>query len=679
MATDSNLASLEVQIQVNQRMVEAMASLERRYERLITRLREIVVIVNSDGVLLYMNPAWEKSLGYKNSESLGKTIFSFVAVESIENARERLAHKQSESGKESEVRFIRKNGSDMWVELLISDMPEENLLMGLMVDITARKLADDAVRESEERLSYAMDATGEGLWDWDSHSNLVRHNKQWCTLLGLEDDFLQHDLSVFVGIIHEDDRAAVMGRVQNCMEGHGPYYSEHRMVRTDGRVIWVEDRGNIVARDEAGNPLRLVGSFVDITARKQAQDALSLSERNLRRILSISPEGVLAFDQEDQISFCNEQLPDMLGISFGDEALAQAPQLVERFAKSVDLTRMPDLREIARGGAVEGTINLSKPTRIIKWEARELNNPLLKHILFFRDITRETEIDRMKSEFLATAAHELRTPMSSVYGFVELLLTRDIAEDERKEYLGIVYEQTQSLIRMLNELLDLARIEARAGKDFKFSMCDVLAIARKSLLELNILRDPRRVHIAIEETALPTVMVDEEKIKQVFTNIFSNAYKFSPNGGEIVLDRLMREDKTGKWLGMRVSDHGIGMTADQLRRIFERFYRADSSGSIPGTGLGMSLAKEIMQIHGGTVEVWSVYGKGTQVVLWFPLGVAELSADKGNEWNRPDRNRRELLPDRRGLLSNRRGTLSNRRCLLRDRRVIKPKPDAQNQ
>lgn len=630
MVANTKLSSLEVQIQVNQRMVEAMASLERRYERLVTRLHEIVLIVNDDGVLLYINPAWEKNLGYTNAESLGLTVFDFVESESIEKAQERVARKKSESGKESEVRFRRKNGSSLWVELLITYMPEENLLMGLMVDITDRKLADDAVREREERLSYVLSVTGNGVWDWDCRSNLVRHNKQWCTLLGLDDNFLEHDIAVFAKTIHKDDCAAVMERVQNCLEGRSPsYFSEHRMMRADGTFIWVEDRGDVIVRDEAGAALRMVGSFMDVSDRKRAQAALIANEENLRRILSISPEGVLAFNTDGEVSFCNRQLLDMLKISFGDDAQVQEPQLIERFVKNGGLTKISDVLEAARGETKEGMFTLVEPTRIIKWQARDLNVPLLCRLLFFRDVTPEAEVDRMKSEFLATAAHELRTPMSSVYGFVELLLSRDIAEGERREFLEIIYGQTHSLIKMLNELLDLARIEARAGKDFKYSMRDVLAIAKKSLQELIIPNDSRLVRIEIEEVALPPVMVDEEKIKQVFTNIFSNAYKFSPNGGEIILDRLVREDENGKWLGLRVSDHGIGMTKNQLSRVFERFFRADDCKSIPGTGLGMSLVKEIMQIHGGNVEISSVYKEGTQVVVWFPLGCIAASQENG--------------------------------------------------
>ena len=631
MTASLNIAELEVQVQVNQRMVDAMASLERRYERLIARMHEIVIIINSDGVLLYMNQAWEKTLGYKNIDSLGKSIFSFVAAGSIEKTRERLTYKQSEPGRESEVLFVSKSGSDKWVELLISDMPEEKLLMGLMVDITARKLAEETVRSSEERLSYVLAATGEGVWDWDCHSNLVRHNRQWCTMLGLGDDFLEHNLSEFSGRIHEDDRAAVMVRIQDCLEGRGPYYSEHRMVRADGSLIWVADRGDVVAKDEGGASLRMVGSFADVTERKQAEDALATSEENLRRILSISPEGVLAFSSDHQISFCNERLIDVLGVSLGDNDRVQMPQIIGHLVENWGMSKILDLREAVLGGAKEGILNFVEPTRIIKWDARELDTPLLHQILFFRDITREAEVDRMKSEFLATAAHELRTPMSSVYGFVELLLTRDFARDERQEYLEIIYEQTQGLIRMLNELLDLARIEARAGKDFKFFLCDVLAVARKSLSELKVHRDHRQVRVDITDTALPPVMIDEEKIKQVFTNIFSNAYKFSPNGGEIVLDCLGREDKTGKWLGMRVTDHGIGMTQDQLSKIFERFYRANVSGNIPGTGLGMSLINEIMQMHGGKVEVSSIYGESSRVVVWFPLSDTGLPLTKENE------------------------------------------------
>jgi signal transduction histidine kinase len=242
-------------------------------------------------------------------------------------------------------------------------------------------------------------------------------------------------------------------------------------------------------------------------------------------------------------------------------------------------------------------------------------------VLYFRDITRETEVDRMKSEFLSTAAHELRTPMASVFGFSELLLRRDYDEATRKDLLSTIHRQAGALIHMVNELLDLARIEARAGKDFRITLQPLKPIVENTVASLLVPNDPRKVVVDLPE-AMPDCAVDAEKLQQALTNLLSNAYKYSPDGGEIRLDTLRSVD--GSRIGIRVTDQGMGMTPEQVARCFERFYRADASGNIPGTGLGLPLVKEIAEIFGGAIDIESTYGRGTACILWLPIGEGDV-------------------------------------------------------
>jgi signal transduction histidine kinase len=244
-------------------------------------------------------------------------------------------------------------------------------------------------------------------------------------------------------------------------------------------------------------------------------------------------------------------------------------------------------------------------------------------VLYFRDVTRETEVDRMKSEFLTTAAHELRTPMASVYGFSELLLRRQFDDHTRQDLLSTIHRQAGALIQLLNELLDLARIEARAGKDFRIAVQPLRPILETTVASLLVPNDPRRVSADLPDGTVQCA-VDPDKLRQALTNLLSNAYKYSPAGGEIRLDTV-RDDR-GARVGIRVSDHGIGMTPEQLARCFERFYRADASGNIPGTGLGLALVKEIVEIQGGSVELRSRPGEGTTAVVWLPLAEAAAAA-----------------------------------------------------
>ena len=241
-------------------------------------------------------------------------------------------------------------------------------------------------------------------------------------------------------------------------------------------------------------------------------------------------------------------------------------------------------------------------------------------VFYLRNVTHEFELDRMKSEFLQAAAHELRTPMVSVYGFTELLLNRPVTEVQRRDMLETIHRQSKMLIHMINEMLDLARIEAGQDKNLTRTPCRLGPLIDQAVAlfeQPGSIEQRLQVNLLHAETLL---VVDADHILRALTNVLSNAYKYSPNGGVVTVDTLEGTLRGDSALGLRVTDHGIGMTAEQQARVCERFYRADTSGHIPGTGLGMSLVKEIVELHGGRVEVCSQVGSGTAVTLWFPLG-----------------------------------------------------------
>jgi signal transduction histidine kinase len=255
------------------------------------------------------------------------------------------------------------------------------------------------------------------------------------------------------------------------------------------------------------------------------------------------------------------------------------------------------------------------------------NAETVSQILYFRDITHETEVDRLKSEFLSHAAHELRTPMASIYGFTELLMTQEFDEADRADFLATIYRQSSLMISIINELLDLARIEARRGKDFTIATVDVRDLLREIIAGFKT-PDGRPSPTEPSPDGPLQVRADRKKLTQAISNVISNAYKYSPGGGAVDIE-LVKSPADGDvpqpiGIGIRIADHGIGMTPEQLAHVCERFYRADTSGKIPGTGLGMSIVKEIVELHGGELELASKVGAGTTVTIWLP-GASEVS------------------------------------------------------
>lgn len=241
----------------------------------------------------------------------------------------------------------------------------------------------------------------------------------------------------------------------------------------------------------------------------------------------------------------------------------------------------------------------------------------------FHDVTQEREVDRMKTEFLSTAAHELRTPLTSIRGFSEILLTRDNLKDEEKtKFLTYINQQAVKLGSIVNDLLDLSRIES--GKGFALQLGDhpVEDVIREvSLYYQGVCA---KHEIAAELPDADTVLlIDRDKIGQVLHNLISNAVKFSPNGGVIRVHAQVSD----KYYEVCVTDQGIGMMPDQVERVFDKFYRADSSNSAPeGTGLGMAIVKHIVESHGGKTRVESIYGEGTTVCFTIAIRKSSIPA-----------------------------------------------------
>jgi signal transduction histidine kinase len=240
----------------------------------------------------------------------------------------------------------------------------------------------------------------------------------------------------------------------------------------------------------------------------------------------------------------------------------------------------------------------------------------------------------MKSEFLATAAHELRTPMASIYGYAEILIHEGFDVPTQREILKTIYTQSGLMANILNELLDLAQIEARRDKDFRYTL-----VCLQDLLIESVSNYPLPPGRAVPELELSwerplLVMGDAAKLRRAFQNVISNAYKYSDPGTAVLVRAGAKtpEDQASV-VCVEILDKGIGMTPEQLARVTERFYRADASGQILGTGLGMSIVKEIIELHRGTLHLDSTLGQGTCVRLCLPAPTsAQVGVDTSVPW-----------------------------------------------
>ncbi|MDD2881840.1 MAG: ATP-binding protein [Rhodoferax sp.] len=352
-----------------------------------------------------------------------------------------------------------------------------------------------------------------------------------------------------------------------------------------------------------------------------------IEERNeqLNAIFELSPDGFVSFDAHKRVKYISPAFTQLTGQ--GAQQLAGLCEhdfsvwLAQRCAPGTPFVGVAALRDQALHGGAEKRelIELALPTkRVLQVGLRSNTTGQVSQILYLRDVTVETEVDHMKSEFLATAAHELRTPMASIFGFSEILLHEKFDEPTQQEFLNTIYEQSRLMADILNELLDLARIEARRDKDFRYTQVNLQELLCDLIkgYQLPSGRNAPELDLPLSPLYL---MADAGKLRQALLNVISNAYKYSPQGGAVHVKAAV-EDAVGQAprVNISVTDHGIGLTAEQLKRVCERFYRADTSGKILGTGLGMSIVKEIIELHRGQLSLTSTPGQGTSVCLCLP-------------------------------------------------------------
>jgi signal transduction histidine kinase len=373
---------------------------------------------------------------------------------------------------------------------------------------------------------------------------------------------------------------------------------------------------------------------VEMTAEMRRREVIeaALLERTeqLNAIFALSPDGFVSFDRNGIVQHVSPAFERMTGLRatevFGlDENVfaARVNAISEPTKHLPDTKALYDERDGGDDSKPKGEqrhfIEIkTTPPRILEVGRRRSLDQSVSQIIWFRDVTIESEVSRLKSEFLSTAAHELRTPMASILGYSELMLTDSFDAGQQREFIECIHRNSEVIATIINELLDLARIEARRGKDFQFETLQADAL----------LRDIMGQFVAPRTRAPPLLSTsgvscglrgDRSKLAQSIGNVLSNAYKYSPAGGAVEVDLIVRSDALGRpRAGVRVRDHGIGMTPEQLSHVTERFYRADSSGKIPGTGLGMSIVREITELHGGELELSSTQGAGTTVTLWLP-------------------------------------------------------------
>lgn len=647
---------------------------------LFDTIDDFLFILDMEGKIIYTNSTVKDRLGYKEKELLSKHVLFLHPSDQYEEAKNKIEGMLLGTIEVCRVPLLTRNGVEIPVETKVKKGTwcGKDALIGISRDTTERKRYEKQIRVNIERLEMALLASDAGLWDWNLKTEELILNEKWFSLRGFEQEENINTVEIWKKLLHPDDLEPTLRLLDDHLEGKTQFYqSEYRSKTKSGKYIWVLDTGKIMEYDDEGKPLRVIGTNIDITAKKENEISLqknlrqqeilseialelnSLDDFDVRINTVLSQIGthsdvsrVYIFeDSSDGLvtsntyEWCNKnilpQLNDLQGIPY-EMIPSWKPFLLEKGrVYSENISELPDdLRAILEPqeiksivvyplyiqGAFFGFVGFDECSKSRSWSKSELE--LLRTIsgiianAYERKIMEQSIIterdkannaNRAKSEFLANMSHEIRTPMNAVLGFSEALYHK-LDSDQHRKMLQSVLSSGNLLLSLLNDILDLSKIEAG-----KLEITPQPTDLKNIIEEIKLLFDDKaskkgiEINIFISPEFPAVLMLDEIRIKQVIFNLVGNAVKFTHEGFVNLKVEFEYNSADSGNLIIDVEDSGIGIAESQQKAIFEAFRQqsGQSNRMYGGIGLGLAISKRLVEKMMGDITVSSEERKGS--------------------------------------------------------------------
>ena len=619
------------------------------FDQVLHNVGEVIFKTDEKGRWLFLNSVWATMTGYTVEESLGWSTTKLLVTEDAINSRATYA--KIVSGEiESETlhqRFLHRDGDLRHIEVTVRRLADEDGsftgTIGNIRDVTGRVLQERALLQSESRFQALANLAPVGIFRTDAQGGCNYVNQAWKDITGLEDGQWEGD--GWASGMHPDDVERVSLGWSAAVAAKSAYEGEFRWVRPDGSVAWVSALG----RPEFGvdgDVEGFIGVTIDFTERKVAEAELARRERELATLADNATDAVMRLSLDGTCLYASPSSGVMLGVPsdhlVGHNMLTgfhpeDRDAVIDAFAEMA-AGRQDDIIVAYR------SLSLTEPDKYIWMEA---NCGLIRDaatgqpseiVVSIRDITRTKKLEAelrdarttaeqavlAKSAFLANMSHEIRTPMNGVIGFTELVLGGDL-DDEQRRNVELIADSGRAMMRLLNDILDMAKIEAGQMS----LVAEPVNVAHKLASTTRLMQGiavAKGVEITVDIAPdMPKWVVgDQLRLRQILLNLIGNAVKFT-EAGEVAVSGRVEQSADGDRLLIAVKDSGIGIEPDRLVQIFDQFSQADSgiARKFGGTGLGLAISNELAIMMGGAIRVESVIGEGSTFTLDIPLQVSE--------------------------------------------------------
>lgn len=550
---------------------------------------------------------------------------------------------------EAEYRIIQTDDNPIrWVvargRVIRNEQGQAVQLPGVVIDITGRKKSEEIMRESRERFELVTRATYDVIWDWNLVTNEVWWNEGVMTMFGYTPEQVENTATWWYEHLHPEDRDRIVSGIHDVINNGGENWSdEYRFLRADGGFNYVFDRGYAVSRN--GQPVRMLGAMQDITARKQSEEDLRESQSRLALALKAGRAGIFEWNIKHNINIWSPELEELYGVptgTFEGNFQAWADRVVPEDVSAITEGIQQALK--SRQTEYDYEFRAIMPDKTHCWLAGrsrfeyDSNNEPVRMIGINVDIDDRKQIEddrqqllerekiaraeaenanRLKDDFLATLSHELRTPLSSILGWSRLLKERQVEGEQAVRAIETIERNAKSQSQLIEDILDVSRIIS--GK----LRLDVRPVELSSIIETAIesvrpAAEAKNIRLQRVIDSGGMISGDADRLQQIIWNLLSNAVKFTPKEGRVQI----KLERVNSHVEIIVADNGIGISAESLPFIFERFRQSDSSTTRKhgGLGLGLAIVRHLVELHGGTVQAASDgLNQGSAFTVMFPL------------------------------------------------------------
>lgn len=613
---------------------------KNKFSLIMDSISDFVVITDTQGKIEFVNSALLKRLGYTFEELIGQTAHILISPKNSPEFVSKIYNATLQGSWSGDVLNISKNGEEFWASVDTTLLIQDGKAVGLSSisrDISERKRSEEKLKKSEEKYQSVVNNVKEVIFQTDADGLWTFLNPAWEEITGftLDESIGQN----FLNYVHPDDRQKNYEKFVPLIE-RKKEYCRHviRYLTKDGGFRWIEVFARLTLDDE-DKIIGTTGTLSDITDRVIAEEEIIKSKAQLNAILDNIP--LLSWLKNDSLRYIavNEPFASSLHLK-ADDIVGMTD--LEIFPESIAIKNIEDDLEVIKAGKhkfVELPIIIDGETKqwveSFKTPIFNENGEVIGITGLERDITErkksEEELkkarevadkaNRAKSIFLANMSHEIRTPMNAILGFAELLKNQ-ISDKKQKDYLNGISISGNNLLRLINDILDLSKIEA--GKiDIQNETVNVFSLLSeiRQIFSLKILEKELSFSIDIAQELPHYLFLDEMRLRQIFLNLVGNSIKFTNRGSVTVKIYCDNIDNLKNTLNLyiEVIDTGIGIAKDEQSSIFEAFKQQEgqSTRKYGGTGLGLTITKRLVELMNGNIFIESEVGRGTTFKLKF--------------------------------------------------------------